>query len=129
MKCCFWTNYESIIHSNSSWSEKVHLLLSHIKIHPHIWLEVFACKWCSICAYFSPDSDKTTFSTEKARLSIEDSYFYISFKVKNVLIMDLFITNTQLSNSQKLTDELVSCGLLFCFISSLDSHSDGTHSL
>ncbi len=44
--------------------------------------------------------------------------------------MDLFLTNTQFFTSQ---DGLDSCGLLvgYCdvFISCLDSHFDGTHSL
>ncbi len=53
------------IHNITFSSEKVHpLLFSHIKICWHICLElfltVFACKWCFICAYFSPDSDKAT---------------------------------------------------------------------
>ncbi len=46
--------------------------------------------------------------------------------------MDLFLTNMQLLSSQD-TDGLEWCGLLvdYCdvFISCLDSHSDGTHSL
>ncbi len=50
------------------------------------------------------------------------------FKVKNALMMDLFLRNTQM-----VIDGLESCGLLvdYCdvFISCLDSHSDGTHSL
>ncbi len=54
------------------------------------------------------------------------------FDVKNVLIMDLFFTNMQLLSSQEV-NWLEWCGLLvdYCdvFISCLDSHSDGTHSL
>ncbi len=54
------------------------------------------------------------------------------FEVKNIL-MDLFITETQFLVSQDFFDELQWCGLLvdYCdaFISSLDSHSDGTPSL
>ncbi len=48
-----------------------------------------------------------------------------------MLMMDLFLTNTQLHKT--LIDGLEWCGLLvdYCdvFISCLDSHSDGTHSL
>ncbi len=45
-------------------------VVSHIKIHSHIYLELFwtvlACKRCLICADFSPDSDKMTFSPEES---------------------------------------------------------------
>ncbi len=46
-------------------------------------------------AYFSPDSDKMTFSLEKSVLCIEDSIG----EVKNIL-MDLFLTKRQLFTSQ-----------------------------
>ncbi len=61
-----------------------------------------------------------TFSLEKAILWIEDSYFNQKqwFKVKNVLMMELFITNMQLLEM-----------LLVDYCDDLDSHSDGTHSL
>ncbi len=83
-------------------------------MHPHIGLElfwtVFTCNWFLICAYFSPDSDKTAFSLEKSLL----------------WIMDFLLHKT-------LTDGLYSCELLvdYCdvFISCMDSNSDGTHSL
>ncbi len=56
---------------------------------------VFACKHCLIGEYFSPDSDKLTFSLEKAVFWMENSYFSQKqqFEVKNVLMIDLFITN------------------------------------
>ncbi len=49
-------------------------------------------------------------------------------------MMESFLTDTQFFTSHKtLIDELERCGLLvdYCdvFISCLDSHSDGTHSL
>ncbi len=46
-------------------------------------------------AYFLPDSDKMTFSLEISILWIEDSHFIWKqqFEVKNVLMMDLFLTN------------------------------------
>ncbi len=87
-----------------------------------------ACKRCLICAYFSPDSDHTTFSMEKALLLIKDSYFSQKqqFEVKNVLMLDLF----QLLSSQDVNwwtgVVWITCDV---FISCLDSHSDGTHSL
>ncbi len=72
----------------------------------------FACKFCLICAYFSPQWDKMTFSLEKAW--IEDS-----FELKNILIMYLFLTSKQLFASQDIswwTGVLwVTCGLLWCF--------------
>ncbi len=47
--------------------------------------------------------------------------------------MDLFITNIQLFSSQDVNWWIgvvwITCGLLWCFISCLDSHSDGTHPL
>ncbi len=56
----------------------------------------FACKFCLICAYFSPQWDKMTFSPEKAW--IEDS-----FELKNILIMYLFLTSKQLFASQDIS--------------------------
>ncbi len=90
------------------------------KIHQHIYLElfwtVFAYKQCLICAYFSPDSDRVTFSLERAIL--------------NILMMDLFLANMQLLILQ---DVNWWTGLVWItcdvFISCVDSHSDGTHSL
>ncbi len=66
----------------------------------------------------------------KAIFSIEDSNFSWKqqFEVKNNLMIDLFITNMQLFTSQDVnwwTGMWITCG----FISCLDSHSDGTHSL
>ncbi len=97
--------------------------LSHQNPLTYLFRAVLACKRCLICADFSPDSDQTTFSLEVALLWIMDSYFgqKSHFEVKNVLMMDLFLTNMQLDRS----------GVDYCdvFISCLDSHSDGTHSL
>ncbi len=73
-----------------------------------------------ICAYFSPDSDETTFSLETAILWIEDSYFSRrqQFEVKNIW-MDLFFLNMQLFTSQYIcwwTGVVwITCGLLWCF--------------
>ncbi len=65
---------KSIIHNNVSSSEKVHLLfVSHIKIQPHISLELF----CLVnAADFSPDSDQNTFSLEEELLWIMDSMVF-----------------------------------------------------
>ncbi len=53
-------------------------------------------------------------------------------KLKHLMI-DLFPTNTQLFTSQDVNwwtgVVWITCGLLWCFISCLDAHSDGTHSL
>ncbi len=84
------------------------------------------------------DNTRWTFSLEEALLWIMDSYFSQKqwFKVKNILMMELFLTNTQTRSFcllKTLTDGLEWCGLLVdyydVFISCLDSHSDGTHSL
>ncbi len=75
----------------------------------------------NICADFSPDSDKTHFSLEKATLWIEDLYFSWKkrFDVKYILTVYLFLRNTQLFSSQdvKWWTGLVwiTCGLLWCF--------------
>ncbi len=51
----------------------------------------------------------------------------------DILMMDLFLTNMQLFVSQDVNwwtgVVWITCVLLWCFISCLDSHSDGTHSL
>ncbi len=78
-----------------------------------------------ICAYFSPDSD---FFTGESNIIVR----WLWFEVKNVLMLDLFLTNTvntQLLTSLDINWWLEWCGLLWCFISGLTSHSDGTHSL
>ncbi len=50
-------------------------VVSHIKIHPHLCLErffmVLPCKWCLVCADFSPDSGQTTFHWRKHTLLLE----------------------------------------------------------
>ncbi len=86
---------------------------SHIKIHWHIYLEtfwaIFTCKLCLIWAYFSPDSDKKAIQ---------------SFEVKKH-IYDEFVCSFSLHDINWWT------GVIFVdvFISYLDSHSEGTHSL
>ncbi len=99
------------------------------KIHLHICLELFwtvySCKQCLICAYFSPDADENVFFGEIN--IVEDC-----FKLK--CLNDGFVSYKHCFLLHKmLTDGLEWCGLLvdYCdvFISCLDSHSDGTHSL
>ncbi len=80
LNCHFQLKHEYIIQSNASSREKVHLLSTYL-----IRTVFFACKGCLIGVYFSPESYKTTFSLENA-IWIEDS----------CLIMDLFLTNTQI---------------------------------
>ncbi len=78
-----------------------------------------------------------TFSLGKAILGIEDLYLVRSngLMLKKIFLMDLFLTNTQLFTSlhKMLIDGLEWRGLIvdYChvFISCLDPHSDGTHSL
>ncbi len=100
----FWSKYNSIIHNDASSSEK--------SISTCLFRAVLACKRCLICLDFSPDSE---------HFFTGGSVIMDHIWVKNIL-MDLF----QLCL-------LEWCGLLvdYCdvFISCLDSHSDGTHSL
>ncbi len=54
-------------------------------------------------------------------------------EVKNALMMDLFLTSMQVFTSQDVNGWAgvvwITRGLLGCFMSFLDSHSYGTHSL
>ncbi len=129
----FWTKY--LLHNDTSSSEKVHpRLSSHIKIHWHICSELFwtvltcKCKWYLIYAYFSPDSEETAFSLEEAILWTFSWKQWLSIE-----IMDLCLTNTQLFTSQDnnwwTVVVYITCPLMWCLISCLESHSDGTHSL
>ncbi len=112
---------KSIIHKNTSsqWKKS-----SHQNPPTYLFTTVLTCKWCLICVYFSPDSDKMTVLLEKA-IFIDKSILAGSDRLKLKTINDEFITNTHLFTE--------SCGLLvdYCnvFIICLDSHSDGTHSL
>ncbi len=63
---------------------------------------LLTCKRCLICAYFSPDSDKMTFTLEKAILWKGDFSWKQRFQVKNFLMMNLF-------------HKWITCGLLWCF--------------
>ncbi len=101
------------------------------------WTDIFfrtvlhSFKQCVIYANFSPDSDKTACSLDKAILWIENSYFSQNqqFEIKNMLV-DLSSNNKQLFASQ---DVNLWTGVVWMhcdvFISCLASHSDGTHSL
>ncbi len=81
------------------------------------------------------DNRRRTFSLEEALLWIIDSYFSQKqrFKVKMLWWRICFSQRHSFSLQKMLTDGLEWCGLLvdYCdvFISCLDSHSDGTHSL
>ncbi len=128
---CFWPKYESIILNNASSSEKVHLLLSsHIKIHWHVCLELlwtdFACKWCLICAYFSPDSDKMNFSLEKAVLWIDDSYF----SRKQLFEVKIFTLHLHLADAFIQSDlHCIQVTFFFYILSALAFPGNRTHDL
>ncbi len=107
------------VHNNASSSNKVYLLLSsRFKIYPYICLEQFwtvlACKRCLICADFPLDS-------EDALLWSMESYFIQNrwFEIKNVLMVDLFLTNTAFLFTTCKVDRRgvvwITCGLLWCF--------------
>ncbi len=87
----------SIIHNNTSSSEKVNLL--HQNPATYLFRAVLSCKCCLICADFSPDSYQTTFSLDEALLLIMDS----------ILLIRSFWFH------EMLTDGLEWCGLLWCF--------------
>ncbi len=98
-------------------------MLHPVKI-PQIFRTVLNC-YCPhnvlICAYFSLDLDEITFSLEEAHLWTEDSHFSQKhqFELKNVLMIDLFLTNTHLFTSQDgnwwTRVMWITCGLLWCF--------------
>ncbi len=100
----FQLKHESIIHNNDCFSENFHLLLSsHIKIHPH-----------------------SAWSVHISLLIQMRLFFYWKI-IDRELFFGFFCL------LKMLTDGLEWWGLLvdYCdvFISCLDSHSDGTHSL
>ncbi len=68
---------------------------------------VFSCKWCLICAYFSPDSDSDLSRCNVLKLKPGAFHFTKCWRWLTRILMDHF-------------DVFISC---------LDSHSDGTHSL
>ncbi len=91
------------------------VVLSHQNSVIYLFSTAFTYKKCSVCAFFSLDSDDITFSLEKAILWIAILWTHI----------------LPGSNGLKLKMQK-SCGLfdyLTFFNSCLDSHSDGTHSL
>ncbi len=86
----------SIIHNNASSSGKVYpLLLSLIKMHLHICLQlfkaVFACKRC-LCIFLS--RLRFDFSLEKAILWIGVSYFWSEVWTNFILFFIFFTHNT-----------------------------------
>ncbi len=84
---CFWTKYESMILNNIPIFPVV---LSH---QNPLFRTVFACKQYLICAYFSPDSEKTTFSLKKERMDRGLVYFDQKqwVEVKNVVLLIVFL--------------------------------------
>ncbi len=109
-----------------------------LKLLPHICLGLFWTVFflqtvlylCTFLFWFRPDN---FFTGETIFLYIIVFIIYYWFEVKSLLMTDLFLTNMQLLFHKMFIDGLEWCGLLvdYCdvFISCLDSHSDGTHSL
>ncbi len=77
----------SIIHNNTSSSEKVNLL--HQNPATYLFRAVLSCKQCLICADFSPDSYQTTFSLEEALLLSMD---YVNWWTGVVWIIVMFLS-------------------------------------
>ncbi len=89
----FWIKYEYIIHNL--------LLSSHIKIHPHVCLEVLwtVFAWNGlICAYFSPDADETS-------LSLEKQYFNQRSRILEIRLYDGFVSYKNWSKSIQMKKE------------------------
>ncbi len=107
---------------------------SNIKFYENICLElfwnIFAFKQSLFCAYFSPDSEETTFSWEKAILWMKNLY---SHKATVSSLNDEFVYYKHSFLLHKMLIDGLKCELIvdYCdvFISCLTSHSDGTHSL
>ncbi len=69
--------------------------------HPltHMCVTVFACKWCLICAYSSPDWAKMTYFHWRKQYCEQRSHKQQSKKKKkNMLMMDLFLTEMSLTS-------------------------------
>ncbi len=100
------------------WVKKVHpLLSSHIKIHPHIGLELFLLVNCAWSVHIS--------LLIQMRWLLEEVLLWTHFSqkqrfdVKMSLMMDLFLTNMQPFASQDVNwwtgGVWITCGLLLCF--------------
>ncbi len=89
------------------------LLMTGFIVQGHICLELlrtcFTCKQCLISVF--PSWFRQDIFTGESNIIDERHYFKWKqrFAVKNVVLMDLFITNMQLSAS------LGWCGILWCF--------------
>ncbi len=102
---CFQLKYKSIIHNIAFPSEKV-------------WIRR---EICTDQAPFVSDNRRWTFSTEGRVIMDYGCTFWPKwgFEVKNILMMDLFLTNMQLLSSQDVNwwtgVVWITCGLLWCF--------------
>ncbi len=103
---CFWPKYSPLST----------ILLSTVKKKIIIWIRREIC------------TDQTLFTSENSSKQILRIWIMESILSSNTLIMDWFLQTCH-SLHDALTDGLECCGLLWCCISCLDSHSDGTHSL
>ncbi len=101
------------------------MTLAHVFCFYNFW---FTCKRNhtkqkqKISVVFGPDQSKWTTDFPNVNTPL----------VKNILMMDLFLTNMQLLASQDVnwwTEVLWITRGLLVFISCLNSHADGTHSL
>ncbi len=103
------------VHNNTSSSEQVHLLLSHIKVQPCISLELF---WLVNGAW-----------SVQISLLIQTIHFFhwrMQYYELWTLKTSWFLTNTYLSSQ----DVNWWTGVVWIIVMLLsDSHSDGTHSL
>ncbi len=114
------------VHNNASLQWKsASPVVSHIKIQPHICLQLF----CLVNAAWSVQIYLLTQTRTLFHWRKHYYWLWSHILVTNVLTMDLFQLLSSLDVNWWTGMVWITCGLLDVFISCLDSHSDGTHSL
>ncbi len=110
-----------ITHKNAS-----PVVFSHQDPPTYLFKTVFTCKWCLLCAYFSSYSVETVFFTGEINMDRGSKLKHLMINLLHYKTYS-FLLHKTLLNGLDLCELLVGyCGV---FITCLDSHSDGTHSL
>ncbi len=108
--------------NNSPPVKKFSLFSFHIKIHPHICLELFwtvfvACKQVLSCVFLPWFRQDNFFTGGSNIMQLPEAKVFVSYKHAAFASQDI----------NGWTGVVwIACGSLWCFISRLDSHSDGT---
>ncbi len=114
----------------SEWESKQLIKTSFLELF-RMYRTVFAFKQCLICIFLL-NWVRLIFHWRKPYYGLIFQWKQES-KDKNVLMMGLFITKHTVIAPQDVNwwngVMWITCGLFWCFIICLDSHSDGTHSL